>query len=459
MVALSPSVELCYSRGRTRYPPLLPALLIGAALAAAPEPAAEAPRWRDLWPRVSERDTAVAAGFFLSAFATRVLIPTQNGWHGTLFFDEPLRDWLALGDPATRDFVNELSDVFQLVVAAYPVVVDAGLFAFVKEENLDLAQQLAVIDLQSLGLSTFLVSLSKAVVGRARPMTEPCPGTTDDYSCRGGIARQSLLSGHSTAAFTSAGLVCLHHEHINLYRSRWAGTFACAAGLGLATVTGGMRLLSDRHWASDVLAGAAVGLLSGYVVPKLVHFRERGAAADADAPTRGQVELSALAGFSSFGDTPEGVGGARLTVRHQVPLIADDLLLDLSVAGRAIRSGQDSTEGRLRGELRLFHGAFGLGAAVDYLAERGAETSLQAFGLYPTLSIGYLEADSMVLLTGRWGRLLGEPYQELGGRIELGLLSYLSVSAEVETRVPDHGHGTLPASTRFLGGLGGRLPW
>lgn len=408
---------------------------------------------------MTERDTAVAAGFFLSSFATRVLIPTQNGWRGTLFFDEPLRDWLSLRDPGAKDFVNELSDVFQIVIAAYPIVVDAGLFAFVKEENLDLAQQLAVIDLQSLGLSTFLVSLSKAIVGRARPMTGPCPGTTDDFSCRDGISRQSLISGHSTAAFTSAGLVCLHHEHINLYRSSWAGTFACATGLTLATVTGGMRILSDRHWASDVLAGAAVGLLSGYVVPKLVHFRERTPVSADRGPTLGQVDLSGLVGLSSFGDTPEGVGGARIALRQQVVLPLEDLRLDLSAVGRAIRSGQDSTEGRVRGEVRLFSGVFGLGAAMDYLAERGASESLQAFGLYPTLSIGYLEAESMVLLSARWGRLLGEPYQEISGRIELGLFSYVALSAEVETRVPDHGHGTLPASTRFLGGIGGRLPW
>ncbi len=434
---------------------MLTALALGSPSPPDPPPI----EWNEAWPRVDARDYAIVGGLFLSAFATRVLIPTQNGWAGTLFFDEPIRDWLRVEDPDTQLTITDVSDIFQLGVLAYPIVVDAAIIASLQEDNMELAEQLAIMDLESLGLTTFMIALSKAVVGRARPGVEPCPGSEDDFSCRNGISRQSFVSGHTAAAFTSAGLICVHHEHLNLYRSSWAGPVACAAGLALATVTGGLRVISDRHYASDVLGGAVLGLLSGYLLPKLVHFRERSHEAPRTGPILGQVDLSGLGGLSSFGDTPEGVGGARLAVRQQLPLSLQSLILDFAASARAIRSGQDSTEARLRGDLRLFYDAVGLGVAVDYFAERSADAKLAAFGLYPTLSVGYLERESMVLLSARWGRVLGEPYQEIGGRLELGVLSHVSVAVEVETRVPDTSGAEMPASTRFLGSLGGRLPW
>jgi membrane-associated phospholipid phosphatase len=35
----------------------------------------------------------------------------------------------------------------------------------------------------------------------------------------------------------------------------------------MATATSFLRIMSDRHWTSDVLAGVAVGVGVGYVVP------------------------------------------------------------------------------------------------------------------------------------------------------------------------------------------------
>jgi hypothetical protein len=33
-----------------------------------------------------------------------------------------------------------------------------------------------------------------------------------------------------------------------------------------------LRIVYDEHWASDVLVGATVGTLSGYVLPSLLHY-------------------------------------------------------------------------------------------------------------------------------------------------------------------------------------------
>ena len=54
----------------------------------------------------------------------------------------------------------------------------------------------------------------------------------------------------------------------------------CAFGIGVAIAVGVLRVSSDKHWASDVLAGWAVGSLVGYFdVPgpfDLLRFRLRG---------------------------------------------------------------------------------------------------------------------------------------------------------------------------------------
>lgn len=46
----------------------------------------------------------------------------------------------------------------------------------------------------------------------------------------------------------------------------------------MATATGIMRVLNNRHWVSDVLSGAGIGILSGEIAYALsdVIFKERG---------------------------------------------------------------------------------------------------------------------------------------------------------------------------------------
>lgn len=65
----------------------------------------------------------------------------------------------------------------------------------------------------------------------------------------------SFPSGHTFSAFTSATL--LHREYGG--RSPWFGI----GGYTAASLVGASRILNRDHWASDVLAGAGLGLVSG----------------------------------------------------------------------------------------------------------------------------------------------------------------------------------------------------
>ncbi len=70
-----------------------------------------------------------------------------------------------------------------------------------------------------------------------------------------GSTRNSWPSGHTATAFVSATIL---HKEYGLTRSPWYSV----AGYAVATATGVMRVLNNRHWVSDVLSGAGVGIIS-----------------------------------------------------------------------------------------------------------------------------------------------------------------------------------------------------
>ena len=86
-----------------------------------------------------------------------------------------------------------------------------------------------------------------------------------------GSTRNSWPSGHTATAFVGATIL---HKEYGLTRSPWYSV----AGYGVATATGVMRVLNNRHWVSDVLSGAGVGIMSGelaYALSDLI-FKGKG---------------------------------------------------------------------------------------------------------------------------------------------------------------------------------------
>lgn len=85
-----------------------------------------------------------------------------------------------------------------------------------------------------------------------------------------GSTYNSFPSGHTATAFTAAHI--LHKEYGEL--SPWISV----GGYTVATFVGVSRILNNRHWISDVLAGAGIGILStelGYFFADLI-FKEKG---------------------------------------------------------------------------------------------------------------------------------------------------------------------------------------
>lgn len=67
-------------------------------------------------------------------------------------------------------------------------------------------------------------------------------------------ARNSFPSGHTATAFMGAEFLRREYWHV----SPWIGV----AGYVVAAGTGFMRMYNNKHWFTDVIAGAGIGILS-----------------------------------------------------------------------------------------------------------------------------------------------------------------------------------------------------
>jgi membrane-associated phospholipid phosphatase len=68
----------------------------------------------------------------------------------------------------------------------------------------------------------------------------------------------SFPSGHTALAFTNAGLLYYEYKDSNLWYA--------SSGFLFATATGVLRIANNKHYTSDVLTGAGIGLASGLIV-------------------------------------------------------------------------------------------------------------------------------------------------------------------------------------------------
>lgn len=189
-------------------------------------------------------------------------------WDGGLLFDGRARHRMRATTDHGRDVAAKVSDALLFSLIAYPVVIDTGVLALGVHREPQAAGRMMVINSQAFLITGFVTQLTKLLTRRHRPDTLNCdPNDEDCYD-----EPKSFFSGHTSMAFTAAGLTCAHATETPIYGSDMAGKGACFAALGAATAVGSLRIVADKHFSTDVLIGASVGLLAGYVMPKWLHY-------------------------------------------------------------------------------------------------------------------------------------------------------------------------------------------
>lgn len=241
---------------------------------------AERPR-----PPLRDIDAAEAAftGVLSAGILTAALVPgaedVDPAWQGGILFDDALRDALVLGSAGDRRAASLASDAMVLGLTAVPALLDAVVMAWLVRGDPELMGRMLLIDLQAHAFAQGITSLVKRSTRRERPLARGCredpERRANDPSCEGqadpGMEPASFFSGHTSLAFTSASLICLHHTELGLFGPE-GDAATCATGMAIASTVGLLRILADKHYASDVLLGAGVGILSGWLVPWLLHY-------------------------------------------------------------------------------------------------------------------------------------------------------------------------------------------
>jgi membrane-associated phospholipid phosphatase len=206
------------------------------------------------------------------AIAGASVTPLPHHLQGGVLFDDAVRNALEIRPTniGARYVARDTSDVLLSLAATSPFFFDAMFTAWYQRRSPEIAEQMALIDAEAFAIAAAAQEVTTALTSRERPYVGDCggalPSTTID--CTNPGRYRSFFSGHATLSFTAAGLTCEHHLTLGLLGGA-EDALVCAGALVLAATTATLRVASDQHYASDVIAGALVGTAIGLGVPAL----------------------------------------------------------------------------------------------------------------------------------------------------------------------------------------------
>lgn len=217
-------------------------------------------------------------------------IDVEPRWTRNNGFDDWFqRRLIAPGDKQQK--FAKASDALAATSIAFPVLVDLIGMTLIGDRNKDVGLQMFAIQAQAFAITGFVTGLVK-LSGRERPCAQADGSASGSADCDD--PNRSYFSAHTSMAFAGAGLTCAEHQHFEFF-GRVGDPIACASVLALATTTGVFRVVSNRHWMSDVITGAGVGLVAGWLMPWLMHYRH-------DLSKREQSKMRHLYYIAPYGD-------------------------------------------------------------------------------------------------------------------------------------------------------------
>jgi len=231
--------------------------------------------WDERWHRFRAVEYATTAATGVAAIGVFLFATPSDHpkWVGPILFDEPVRNLFRLHTRSGLEAAETSSTILAYIPAAQALMDSVILPA--ASRSYDVMWQLGMMDAQAFALSGLLTATLYDTTGRARPSYSDCKaGTSVDPLCNSGELA-SFPSGHTAVAATGAGLLCAHHDALPLYGIPALDVGACIEGITMSVGVGVLRLMADRHYASDMLTGGTIGFLSGYALPRLLHYWKR----------------------------------------------------------------------------------------------------------------------------------------------------------------------------------------
>jgi len=175
-----------------------------------------------------------------------------------------------LQDSATQEnrFLSKTATGFRILGNPGSFFTGAGLYLIGRVDGNRRVQSLGLHSVESIMVANVVGVSIKLLAGRQRPYVDTkVPDSFQLFRGFAGDQFRSFPSGHTITAFAFASTVTRESQFWWPHATWYVGT----AFYGGATLVGLSRVYNNQHWASDVMAGAAIGTLVGLKVVKYTH--------------------------------------------------------------------------------------------------------------------------------------------------------------------------------------------
>jgi len=184
-------------------------------------------------------------------------------------FDERLAKHLTNHGAQANQFFKNASTGVEWITSPGSYIIGGTLYTVGRIGHFDRVADLGLHGTEAIAAADVITWILKGVNGRARPFVT---GDTNplNYHFMRGFGNgdwQSFPSGHATSAFAAAAAVTAE-TGAWWPRSTWVVGPLMYGG---ATMVGLSRMYHNKHWASDVVLGAAIGTFSGWKIVQYSH--------------------------------------------------------------------------------------------------------------------------------------------------------------------------------------------
>jgi membrane-associated phospholipid phosphatase len=164
---------------------------------------------------------------------------------------------------------NHAANGLEVFTSPGAYLIGGGLYAIGRVGGYGRVADLGLHGTEAVLAGDVVTGLLKGLVGRSRPFVT-ADSNPHDFAFGHGFTngdRQSFPSGHTTTAFAAAAAVTAETGRW-WPRSTWVVGPLMYTG---ASLVGLSRMYHNKHWASDVALGAAIGTFAGQKVVQFNH--------------------------------------------------------------------------------------------------------------------------------------------------------------------------------------------
>lgn len=163
--------------------------------------------------------------------------------------DEKIRDYVQDRQSSTFDGISPIAEKFGNGLYDLGFLAVFGGTGYLLEN--EKMQETAFLSFESFIVANTVGTVVKSGAGRTRPNEDE--GNTKFKPFSFDSAHTSFPSGHTTSAFSIA----------SVFAEEYDNPLIDATAYGLASAVAFQRMYDDKHWASDVFAGAVLGTAVG----------------------------------------------------------------------------------------------------------------------------------------------------------------------------------------------------